>query len=402
METSVSQTDVVKLPERIRVLNFATNFVIGGTERHLVNLAEGIDHFRFELHFACLKRFGDFLKDIESTQVPLSEFRINSVYGLHTLKQQVSFARYLRRNRIQIVHSYNFYANVFAIPAARLACSPVVVASIRDLGPYLSPAQKRAQRFICSFADHILVNAEAVSRWLIQEGYNPAKISVINNGVDLARFSTRHRAARLRQELGLAADAPLVAMLCRLNRVKRVEDFLEAAAVVAKRFKETRFLVIGDDFLSKNGAAVRDCEYRSQLEGQAARLGLTGRLFFTGYRLDIAEILSEIAISVLPSDSEAFSNALLESMAAGIPVVATNVGGNSEVVEDGVTGLLVAPRDPAALARAICLLLENDALAHTLGHAGKRRVAERFSLAQMIRSTEAFYFRLLQRAACEG
>lgn len=386
-------------PNSIKLLKFVANFGIGGTEQHVVSLGRALDSSRFELHFACLRRWGHFLKEIETCQIPLTEYKISSLYSPQAFRQQLRFASYLRQNRMRIVHSYNFYPNVFAIPAARLAGVPVIVASIRDTGVYLTPRQRRAQKFICRLADRILVNAEAVRQWLIAEGYQPKKIAVIRNGIDLFRFAKKDRNGNLRQEFGLPAHAPLVAVLSRLTRLKGFEDFLEAAAIVAAHFQEARFLVMGDHFIVRDGAIVEDIAYRRELQSYAARLGIGGRVIFTGYRLDVPEVLSEVAVSVLPSLSEGLSNAVLESMAAGVPVVATRVGGSPEVIEEGITGLLVPPRNPAALARAICRLLENPELASTFGQAGRQRVAECFSLERMVRETECFYLNLLKKQA---
>jgi len=381
---------------RIKLLQFTTLFAIGGTERHVMNLAKGLDPSRFELHLGCLKRWGEFLNEIEARKIPLTEYRISSLYRPQTFRQQLRFAGYLKRNKIQIVHSYNFHANVFAIPAARLAGAPVIVASIRDTGTHLTPMQRRAQRLSCRLADWIVVNAEAVRESLVTDGYDAAKISVIRNGVDLARFGTRN-GSRLRDELGLPARAPVIAMLSRLNRLKGGEYFLEAAAIVAARFREARFLIVGDAAVVRDGAVVKGGDYRRELEGCVARLGLGGRVIFTGFRLDVPELLSEVAVSVLPSLSEGLSNTLLESMAAGVPVVATRVGGNQETVEDGRTGLLVPPCDAAALGDAICRLLKDGELAARFGEAGRRRVAEYFSLARMVRETEGFYQDLVRQ-----
>jgi len=389
------RSPIATQPDRISVLKFTTLFAIGGTERHVLNLAKELDPSRFELHLGCLKRWGEFLNEIEARKIPLAEYRITSLYRPRTFRQQLRFAGDLRRNRIQIVHSYNFHANVFAIPAARLAGTPIVVASIRDTGTHLTPMQRRAQKFSCRLADRIVVNAEAVRQSLISDGYDPAKFTVIRNGVDLARFEQRHH-PRLRRELGLPARAPVIAVLARLNRLKGVEYFLEAAAIVAARFPEARFLIVGDAAVVRDGAIVKG-DYRRELERDAARLGLEGRVVFAGFRLDVPELLSEVAVSVLPSLSEGLSNTLLESMAAGVPVVATRVGGNLETVEDGRTGLLVPPCDAAALGDAICRLLEDGELAARFGEAGRRRVVEYFSLARMVRETEGFYQDLVRQ-----
>ncbi len=124
---------------RVRLLTFTTLFAIGGTERHLVNLTDGLDHARFDLEFGCLKREGEFLPAVEARGLRVHEYRVRKLFGARAFGQQLRFARDLRRGRVDIVHTYNFYPNVFALPAARLAGTPVVIASIRDTGPYLTP-----------------------------------------------------------------------------------------------------------------------------------------------------------------------------------------------------------------------------------------------------------------------
>jgi glycosyltransferase involved in cell wall biosynthesis len=377
--------------DRTRLLTFTTLFAIGGTERHVVSLADGLDHSRFDLEFACLRRSGEFLPQVEARGLRVSEYAVARLYGSRTLLQQLRFARHLRRRGIQIMHSYNFYPNVFAIPAARLARTPVVLASIRDMGAYVTARQRSVQRIACKLADHILVNAEAVRQWLIAEGYNESKISVIRNGLDQSRFANGAEGSSLRRELGLPDGAPVVAMLSRLSRMKGVEDFLDAAAQVAARFPDARFLVIGGN-IDPEGIG-----YRRELESRAARLGLQQRIVFTGFRLDVPRLLSEVTVSVLPSLSEGLSNTILESMAAGVPVVATRVGGSPEALEDGVEGLLVPPRDVKALGQAIGWLLEHPEAARDVGRRARARIAREFSLERMVRETECLYTRLLER-----
>ncbi len=378
----------MRRPDKIRLLKMLTNFHIGGTERQVANLALGIDASRFDLHLACLRHSGELLEELKTLRVPRPEFRIGSLYSPKTFWQAMRLARYVRRNLIQIVHSYGFYPNVFAVPAAKLAGASIVVASIRDTGDALSPLQRRIQKMVCRLADCVLVNAEAIREKLIEQGYDPAKIVVIRNGITLSRFAKEQRGATLRQELGLPLSAQLVIVFSRLNRLKGIQYFLEAAIILAGRFPDARFLVVGD------GAN------RKELEEQACRCGLGQRTVFTGFRGDIPELLSEAAVSVLPSLSEGLSNSLLESMAAGVPVVAARVGGNPEVIEHGVTGLLVPPRDATALATATGRLLEDQDLAASFGEAGRRRVAELFSVERSVRETEHLYQRLVGANGC--
>ena len=395
---SAAMSKTVTEPNKIRLLQFVTLFAVGGTETQVMKLAQGLHSSRFEQHFACLRRLGHFLREVEALRIPLAEYNISSLYHPRVLKEQMKFARYIKRHQIQIVHTYGFYTNVFAIPAAWLAGAPVIIASIRDTGGYQTPTQDLAQKLMCRLADCIVVNAEAIRQWLIAEGYNPEKVTVIRNGVDLSRFTTKTRGSRLREELGLPQRAPLIAVLARLHPFKGIEYFLEAATIVRRRFPEARFLVVGEYRTVVNGQLV-DSPYKRELEGCAVRLGLGDRAVFTGLRLDVPEVLSEVTVSVLPCvGSEGLSNTLLESMAAGVPVVATKVGGNHEAVEEGVTGYLVPPRDPFALAQAICRLLDSPELASRFGQAGKQRVAERFPLERMVRETERLYQSLLNQA----
>jgi len=287
------------------------------------------------------------------------------------------------------VHAYNFYGNVFAIPPARIAGS-VAIASIRDCAPYLTPMQKRLQRAVCRFADCVLVNADAVKEWLIADGYSASKIVVIRNGVDLSRFSEPPEPGKLRQELGLAAGTPLVAVVSRLAHLKGLEDFLEAVAHISPRFPAARFLVVGE-------TNPQHRHYLDELKSLAARLGVADRVIFTGLRSDVPALMSSVDVSVMPSLNEALSNVLLESMAAGAPVVATRVGGTAEALTHGETGLLVPPADPSALAASIARLLEDGGMAARLGRAARQAIEDRFSVDRMVRTTEDLYLDLLDR-----
>jgi len=382
-------------PRRIRLLTFTTLFYIGGTERHLMHLTNGLDHTRFALEFGCLKRAGEFLPAIEARGIPVVEYPVTRLYGFHALAEQFRFYRALRAHGIEIVHTYNFHPNLFALVVARLARTPVVIASIRDTGMHLTRLQRFAQRIACRFAHHILVNADAVKQALVADGYAASGITVIRNGLDVAAFVPSAPDPELRRELGIPADAPIVAMLARLDRQKGAEDFLDAAARVVAVVTDARFLIIGGN------AFTAESHYRAELEARAARLGIADRVVFTGFRLDVPRLLAQVSVSVLPSLSEGLSNTLLESMAAGVPVVATRVGGNPEVVQDGATGWLVAPKDPHDLARAILSILQSPDIAQSFSRRARARVEEHFSLERMVRDTALFYERALIQASAQ-
>jgi glycosyltransferase involved in cell wall biosynthesis len=188
----------------------------------------------------------------------------------------------------------------------------------------------------------------------------------------------------------LPPGVPVVAVVSRLIRLKGLEQFLEAAAVVTRDVPDVRFLIVGETAPSDKG-------YLTDLKTLADRLGIGGRVIFTGLRSDVPLLLAGATVAVMPSLNEALSNALLESMAAGAPVVATRVGGTSEALVDGENGLLVPPGDVGALATAVTRLLGAPALAARLGLAARHSIAERVSIGRQVAATEQRYFDLLAR-----
>src|SRR5206468_9990726 len=184
-------------------------------------LGRMLDRTRFDVEFACLRRWGPFVEELAQRNILLTEYPVATFRSLSAVPQQARLARHIVRRGVQIVHAYNFYGNVFATPPARLV-APVVIASIRDRAPYLTTMQKRVQRHACRFADCILVNADAVKDWLIADGYDPSKVVVIRNGVALDPFKRPPDPPRLRRDLGVPDGAPLVVLVSRLNRLKGI------------------------------------------------------------------------------------------------------------------------------------------------------------------------------------
>jgi L-malate glycosyltransferase len=369
-------------------MNVVPTLLCGGTETQFMTLARTLDPGRFQVRFACLRQWGPFVDELSQRGIPLEEYRVTTFRSVNAVRQQIRFARDVRRHGVDIVHTYSFYGNVFAIPPARLA-APVVVASVRDRGLYLTPMQKRVQRHVCRLADRVLVNAEAVKTWLVNDGFSAARITVIPNGVDLSRFDARADRAAVRRSLGVAEDVRLVAVVSRLHRLKGIEDFLDAAAVVAAAHPDVRFLIVGEP------SPVDNIAYLEELSQRAQQLGIGDRVIFTGLRDDVPALLSAVDVSVMPSLNEALSNVLLESMAAGAPVVATDVGGTTEALEADRNGLLIPPSNVAAMAAAIDRLLSDPQWARGLGARARQAIVDRFSLDRMAAATAAIYEELL-------
>ncbi len=387
---------------KVRLLKFVCDFGTGGTEGQILNLVKGLGSTDFELEFASLKKEGAFVEEYEKQGIAISEFPITSLYSPLVLLQMMRFAKHLRNSRITIMHAYNFYSLVFSIPAAKMAGVPVIIASIRDRGVYLTRKQKLLQRLVCLMADRILVNADSIRDWLLDEGYQQKKITVIKNGIDSGRYemssnNKNDAVTSIRGDCGVTEDAPLIVMLSRLNRQKGVLDIIQAAARVKSEHPDAKFLLIGRPSLESQQEDSDDPSDQQQWLNLRDELDLGDTLFFCGHRSDIPQILSQASVSVLPSHSEGLSNTLLESMAAGVPVVATCVGGTPELVEDGVDGILIPPHSPDLLAKAISRILSSKALSQRLSNAARIKVREEFSLEAMVETTKEVYASQLER-----
>jgi glycosyltransferase involved in cell wall biosynthesis len=371
----------------IRLLNVVPTLLCGGTENHFMTLSRALDAARFDVRFACLRKWGPFVDELRERQIPLVEYQLATFRSLNALAQQARLARDVKRHGVDIVHAYSFYGNVFAIPPGRLA-APVVIASIRDRGPYLTAMQRRVQRHVCRLADCILVNAEAVKQWLIDDGYDASQIVVIPNGVDLRRFADGDRQA-VRRSLGVPESARLIGLVSRLSPLKGIEDFLHSAAIIAAKSDDLRFVIVGEP------SPIQNVAYLEELRGLAHSLGIGSKVLFTGLRSDVPALLTALDVSVMPSLNEALSNVLLESMAAATPIVATDVGGTSEAITNGVNGVLVPAANPQSLATAIERLLAAPAQARQLARNARKTIEDRFSLDRMVYATECLYDRLL-------
>jgi L-malate glycosyltransferase len=375
---------------RIRVLKFLNHFFIGGTERQFVHVANGLDRSRFAVDIACHRREGPLLETL-NPDLPVHTYPVHGSF-LHykSIQNQARLIRDIRKEKFDIVHSYGWYPNVFAIPPSRLSFHPVIIASIRDAGAYMTPAKIQALKIVCAISDCVLANSEAGRAWLIEQGVRERKIEVIRNGIVVPRRVERTDSlGSVRQEFGIPAGTPICACIGRVVSGKGIEFYLQAARILADQRRDVRFLMIGAHSVEEY--------YRPEMEALAGKLNIGDRIIFTGQREDVPRILQEVDIVVHPSLTEGLSNVILEAMAAGIPVVATRAGGNSELVQDGYTGFMVPVRDAVQIANAVSRLLDEPQMARALGERARQRVIDEFALDRMLSKTEALYLRLLEK-----
>jgi L-malate glycosyltransferase len=363
-------------PTPVGIFLMTNNFETGGSERQFAALAACLDPTRFGVELGCITKRGLFLEGLpEPAEFPLG----GKLYGIQSWNARARLVRHLRCLQVSIAHAFDFYTNLTLIPAARIARVPVVIGSQRQLGDLLSKGKSRAQLLALRWCDHVVSNSRAVADRLISQGISPSRIAVIPNGLPPFAFAPTAPA------LPRAPGCLRVGMIARMNtRSKNHTQFLRAAAWLHAKFTNLEFVLVGDGPL------------RTGFEKQAVDLGIGDRARFLGDRKDIAAVLASLDVSVLPSESESLSNVIIESMASGIPVVATDVGGNSELIAED-RGILVPPHNELALVAAVERLLRDPTLRSELGRRAKGFSENHFTMVKMQRQYEELYSDLLRQ-----
>jgi glycosyltransferase involved in cell wall biosynthesis len=371
---------------RLRVTYVIDKLQRAGAQIHLGQLAPGLDPAAFDVEVVCLLEGGPVADEMRDRGLHVEVLDLGRLYAPRGLVGLKGLVARLRSRPVDILHTYLISSNIYGTIAGRLAGVGAIVTSRRDTG-FSRNGRLRfvEEHFINPRVDRVVAVTAAVAEGAGRErGLAPGRVVTIENGVDLATFNPdRHPRPGLRAEWRLAEDQPAIGVVGHLSPVKGHADFLDAAAAVAKSHPRARFFVVGDGAL------------RASLEARAASLGLAEHVVFTGVRQDIPRVLAALDVVVLSSHTEGLSNALLEAMAMARPIVATAVGGNPDVLRDGVTGRLVPARNPQALAAALAQLLDDPAAADTLGRAAREDVAARFSLQRMVARYESLYRELV-------
>jgi glycosyltransferase involved in cell wall biosynthesis len=349
----------------LRVTHLTLGLDVGGQEKLLVEFARHADRRRIALHIVSLTTRGPLAADVEACGWPVTALAWPDGLRPGLVPR---LALLFRRLRADVVHTHDDRPNIYGAPAARLAGVPVVVHTRHHQGTRLSRRQRLLVRLASACNDCFVCISHDSARRAVAQGIPRRRVRVVHNGIDLAQFAH-------------AGPAPggFALLVARLAAEKGIDTLLEAAALAARERPDFRLRIAGDG----------PC--RAELERQAARLGLGEAVRFLGAVRDVPALLAGARLFVLPSLSEGVSLTLLEAMGRGLPVVATAVGGNPEVVADGETGLLVTPRDPPALARAVLDLWTRPESCARLGRAGRRRAEALFDVRRMVARYEALY-----------
>jgi glycosyltransferase involved in cell wall biosynthesis len=362
---------------RIRVVEVMATGTNGGAQEHVFNIVSRIDRDRYDVS-VCSLTPGSALRKLERAGVPVCV--IEDAEDAQAIE---SLAAHLAAVGADVVHAHMYRAEVVATQAAWLLAErglrrPYVVSTVHS-SRVRSADDRDLIRRLTPRIDHVIAVSRSIVRKLEDEGRLTAPVSLIYNGVDLERYDHQEACCTLREEYGMPDDAEIAGVIARLEPEKGHPTLIDAWPQVLAAVPKARLLIVGEG------------SRREALEEQVATLGLEGFVIFTGRRDDVPAVTAALDVAVLPSYREAQGLSILEAMALSRPVVASNVGGIPEMVEDGRTGLLVPPHDSGALAAAVTRLLQDHPYADLLGRAGHDLVHERFCVELMVRAVESIY-----------
>ena len=372
-----------------KIVYIIRSLEIGGAELQLYMLIRNIHNRYYQCHVFPLEPKGPLLHSYRNIGVPL---HLDGMAVHESLREkpwklipiQWRLLRIINKEKPHVVHAFLPLATFLGAVAGRLCKVPLVISSRRALGTHQDrvPFTKPLDYMAYALSHKVTVNSQAVcADTLKRDRTNPSKLVLIYNGIcsDVIQAALANHKT-MRKQLSIASDERVIIVVANLVAYKGHEDFLKALSIIIRHASKVTVLFAGEDRGIK-----------SHLEALAATLNISSHIRFLGQRNDIPQLLAASDLSVLPSHEEGFSNVILESMAAGLPLVATHVGGNPEAIVNGETGWLVPPRDPGALAEKIIDLLNDPDKAEQWGNRNLRRVKQLFSVQKMIDNHLSLY-----------
>jgi glycosyltransferase involved in cell wall biosynthesis len=382
--------------DKPRMLFVTMSLNVGGTERQLAQIAPAIARLPVDVGIVSLLDRGTFAEGLEREGIRVSGPgplaaplpRSRAIRGLRLVSGIARLAWQLLRHRPQIVNFFLPLPFIIGAPLAALAGVPHILMSRRGLNTHFAryPGARTLERRLHPRVSLFVANSRAVARQLIDEEGAPAnRVALIHNGIDLAPFDRPFDRDTARAELSIPSGALVMIMVANLHAYKGHGDLLHALSGMARHLRPDWTLLL----------AGRDGGMGSSLQALAGDLGIASHVRFLDQRSDVPSLLRLADLAVHCSHEEGSSNAVLEAMAAGLPLVVTDAGGNAEAVLDGVNGLVVPPRDPAALAAAILRIVKDPTLASRFGAAARQRVEAEYSLKVCLEKYERLYRALL-------
>ncbi|HBY02384.1 MAG TPA: hypothetical protein DEG92_07610, partial [Rikenellaceae bacterium] len=347
---------------------------LAGTEIHLFNLIKGLKDIGYnDLEVISMSGEGEIYEWVYKIDIPVLNLRMRCVWHPLFLLDFLKMTSYLRRKRPDIVHTYLDTANVFGVLAAKLAGVKTIITSRRDLGVFRSKLMETLMGFLSNRVYKVVcVCKAAAAECLRRERLNGYNITVIHNGIKFTEYQ--------KVNTRMLLDHIVFCNVAVANRKEKGhEDLVRAFALVLESLPNARLKFIGGGHLLPG------------LKNLAGDLGISEKITFVGHSNDVPSQLKDATVFILPSHSEGISNALLEAMAMGIPVIATKVGGNTEVVIDSLSGFLVEPQNPEVLANAMLSIITNKKQLLKMGEEAQKRIGDLFTFERMIQKYHELY-----------
>lgn len=378
-----------KSDSRLRVVQVISNLEYGGAQRQVIELANNLDAEQFDVHVCSL-----------SDYVPLAGDLHDAGRRLHIVNKQWKFdvtviprlARLLRDLDAEVVHGYLFDAEIATRVAGRLVRTPLVVGSERNTEYRLKPRQLIVYRLTRSWVDIVVANSNAGAAFNQRTlGHVPSAYRVVHNGVNAEKFHPREGSV-VRRELGVAESALVIGMFASFKLQKNHALLFAAFKQACQHLPEARLLLVGDELY---GGMHGSDQYKRQMQNLIDQLGIRDRCLFIGNQTDVARLYSACDVTVMPSLFEGTPNAVLESLACGVPVIATNVSDNAYLIPEGRVGFTVPLGDTETLSERICRLLSNSRLRQEMGRQAREWVMQEFSTLRLATKTAGVYLEAL-------
>ncbi|MEM1067830.1 MAG: glycosyltransferase [Planctomycetota bacterium] len=365
----IAWTNTIQTNGRRRIVHISLGTDVGGMEKLLVEFARWTDPSQYDLHFISLQSSGEAAKQIHALGLPVIALGKPSGFRPDVV---VALSRQLRRMAPDVVHTHNTAGFLYGVAASTLARVPMVIHTRHGQRFEAPKRQTLSFRWLSRWVDHVVSVSNDGQQLTIKEGISAERTCTIRNGIDLNQFPY----------VGPTANGPAV-LVARLSAEKDVACLIRAIAIAHQKRRDQEATI--------SLRIVGDGAERPGLESLTRELGLCKSIEFLGQRRNIREALRGASMFVLPSLSEGISLTLLEAMACGLPVIATHVGGNPEVVVPDLTGMLVPARDPEAIADAMLELWRDETMATRYGLEGRQRVELEFGIQRMIHEYELLY-----------
>lgn len=360
-----------------------------GAQTHLISILNNIDYERFNVCVICLRFAGTKFPEIESLPIQTKVFELENLMSFtKTLKTMFKIRRLIRENNTDILQSYMFNPNLMASLVSWIPFKKhILITTRRDMGYWHQEHHWWLYRFMNVVTKKVIAVSEQVRKKSIKkEGLNPDKIITIYNGISNAKFAGQEsQGESLRKKYNIKEDEFVIGILAALRPEKRHDVFIGAAKIISDNIQNVRFMVVGEGYedTAKN------------IDHLLAKYNLQDKFVLTGKLTNVIPALSAFNISILCSDSEGMSNTMLESIAMGKAVIATAVGGNIEVLENNINGILVAPGSPEEIAAAVLDLYQNQEKRLEIQVQAKKTAREKFEIKHIIKQLEATYTQLV-------